>query len=183
MAREVIKVGMTPAHPGAFILDEVLEPLGLNVSSAAEVLGVRRATLSDLLNEKARLSPEMAMRVELAFGQSAEQLLRMQAWWDDIDVRKRASQLGVEKYKPVVRGQDGSASVRKRPLKISTGMPLYAMKYVSKGNAKHAVTRKADSGAFVTEVTKAGRASQSAGRTHTAGAKAAKKSKPSGRNR
>ena len=54
-------------HPGAFIKTEVLDELGLSVTKAAELLDVRCATLSDLVNEKAALSPEMALRLEKAF--------------------------------------------------------------------------------------------------------------------
>ena len=68
MDEEPIRVGMTPPHPGSFIRMEILDELGLPVARAAETLGVRRATLSNLLNEKARLSPEMAFRIEKAFG-------------------------------------------------------------------------------------------------------------------
>lgn len=53
----------SPAHPGGFIKHEIIEPLGLSVTAAADVLGVTRATLSTLLNERAHLSPEMALRV------------------------------------------------------------------------------------------------------------------------
>lgn len=67
-----------PAHPGGFIRHEIIEPLGLSVTAAAEVLGVTRATLSTLLNERARLSPEMALRVEKAFGISMDTLMQMQ---------------------------------------------------------------------------------------------------------
>ena len=63
MARKGIKVNMTPSHPGDFVRTEVLEELGLNVTKAAEILGVRRATLSDMLNGNASLSPEMALRI------------------------------------------------------------------------------------------------------------------------
>jgi antitoxin HigA-1 len=73
---------MTPPHPGEFIRDEILTELGLSVSEAADALGVRRATLSDLINGKAALSPEMALRVEKAFGVDMETLLRMPAWHD-----------------------------------------------------------------------------------------------------
>ena len=58
MATNGIKVNMTPSHPGDFIRTEVIEELGLNVTRAAQILGVRRATLSDLLNGNAALSPE-----------------------------------------------------------------------------------------------------------------------------
>ena len=67
MANADVEVKMTPSHPGDFIRTEILEELGLSVTRAAEILGVRRATLSDLLNEKSALSPEMALRVEKAF--------------------------------------------------------------------------------------------------------------------
>ena len=63
-----VRVNMTPSHPGDFIRTEIVDELGLSVTKAAEILGVRRATLSDLLNCKAALSPEMALRVEKAFG-------------------------------------------------------------------------------------------------------------------
>jgi addiction module HigA family antidote len=64
----VQKIGMTPPHPGSFIREEILDELRLSISQAAEALGVRRATLSDLVNGNAALSPEMALRIEKAFG-------------------------------------------------------------------------------------------------------------------
>ncbi|HTV34380.1 MAG TPA: HigA family addiction module antitoxin [Methylocella sp.] len=72
-----VKIGMKPSHPGAFIREEILEALGLSVARAAEVLCVRRATLSDLVNEHAALSAEMALRIEKAFGVDMDMLLRM----------------------------------------------------------------------------------------------------------
>ena len=75
-----IKMGMPPAHPGTFIRIEDLEVFGLSIAAAARILGVRRATLSDLVNGNAPLSREMALRVEKAFGLSMDLLLRMQAW-------------------------------------------------------------------------------------------------------
>ena len=95
-----IKIGMTPSHPGAFIRIEVLEELGLNVAAAARILGVRRATLSDLVNGNASLPPEMAMRVEKAFGVSMDLLLRMQAWHDAAKMRARADEVDVRRYQP-----------------------------------------------------------------------------------
>jgi addiction module HigA family antidote len=95
-----IKMGMTPPHPGAFIRIEALEELGLSVSAAARILGVRRATLSDLLNGNASLSPEMALRVEKAFGLSMDLLLRMQAWHDAKRMRARADEIDVRRYQP-----------------------------------------------------------------------------------
>ena len=95
-----IKMGMAPPHPGAFIRIEALEEFGLSVSAAARILGVRRATLSDLLNGNSSLSPEMAMRVEKAFGLSMDLLLRMQAWYDATHVRVRADEIDVRCYQP-----------------------------------------------------------------------------------
>ena len=92
------KIGMSPPHPGEFIRDEILTELGLSVSEAAEVLGVRRATLSDLVNGNAALSPEMALRVEKAFGVDMEMLLRMQAWHDAYAMRRRAGEIDVKRY-------------------------------------------------------------------------------------
>jgi addiction module HigA family antidote len=79
----------SPAHPGGFIKHEIIEPLGLSVTAAAEVLGVTRATLSTLLNERAHLSPEMALRMEKAFGVSMDTLMRMQNSYDIAQTRKR----------------------------------------------------------------------------------------------
>jgi antitoxin HigA-1 len=67
-----------PRHPGDLIKTEVIEALGLNVSKAAEILKLRRATLSDLLHGKPALTPEMAPRIEKAFGPDMDHLLRMQ---------------------------------------------------------------------------------------------------------
>lgn len=94
------KIGMKPSHPGKFIREEVLNELGLSVARAADVLGVRRATLSDLVNEKAALSPEMALRVEKAFGVSMDTLLRMQAWHDSYAMRQRAGEIDVKRFDP-----------------------------------------------------------------------------------
>ncbi|MCY3700288.1 MAG: HigA family addiction module antitoxin [Gemmatimonadetes bacterium] len=97
-----IKVNMTPAHPGDFVRTEVIEEMGLNVTKAAGILGVRRATLSSLVNGRAALSPEMALRIEKAFGVNMDMLLRMQAWHDVSRMRARANEVAVERYQPVV---------------------------------------------------------------------------------
>ncbi len=91
-------MGMAPVHPGEFVRTEILNELGLSIAKAARVLGVRAATLSDLVNEKASLSPEMAMRIELAFEVKADLLLRMQALFDGMTIRSRAAELGVKRY-------------------------------------------------------------------------------------
>lgn len=100
MTLEPVTIGMAPSHPGTFIREEVVEPLGLTIGQAADILAVRRATLSDLLNGKATLSPEMALRLEKAFGVSMDTLLRMQAWHDAHAMRLRAGEIKVERYDP-----------------------------------------------------------------------------------
>ena len=95
-----IQVNMTPTHPGDFIRTEVIEELELNVTKAAEILGVSRATLSDLLNGDTALSPEMALRIEKAFDVSMDMLLRMQAWYDASQMRARAGDVRVRRYTP-----------------------------------------------------------------------------------
>ena len=100
MSEPITKVGMAPCHPGEFIREEILHELHLPVARAAEILGVRRATLSDLVNGKAALSPEMALRIEKAFGVSMDTLLRMQAWHDSHAMRQRAGEIDVKRYEP-----------------------------------------------------------------------------------
>ena len=100
MTRKPIRVGMKPSHPGGFVRTEILDELNLSVSRAADILGVRRATLSDFVNEKAALSPEMALRMEKAFGVSMDTLLRMQAWHDSYVMRQRAGEIKVRRYQP-----------------------------------------------------------------------------------
>ena len=95
-----VSLRMTPSHPGQFIRVEVIDELGLNITKAAEILGVRRATLSALLNGRAGMSAEMALRVEKAFGVSMDMLLRMQAWYDASQMRARAREIAVEPYQP-----------------------------------------------------------------------------------
>ena len=100
MSNDPVKIGMKPPHPGDFIRTEILEALDLSIARAAEILDVRRATLSDLVNGKASLSPEMALRIEKAFGVSMDTLLRMQAWYDSYTMREHASEIQVKRYEP-----------------------------------------------------------------------------------
>ena len=87
-SERVTKIGMKPVHPGRFVRMEILEDLGLSVARAAEMLGVRRAALS----------PEMALRLEKAFGVSMDTLLRLQAWYDAERMRAQADEVSVEPY-------------------------------------------------------------------------------------
>ena len=85
----------SPAHPGEIIREEVLNPLALDVTKAASVLGITRPALSRMLNEKAALSPEMALRIEKAFGPKADHLMRIQLAYDMARAREKAGQLQV----------------------------------------------------------------------------------------
>jgi addiction module HigA family antidote len=71
-----------PPHPGGFVLRLCIEPLGLTVTEAASALGVTRTTLSELVNERRGISPEMAVRLSQVFGRSAESWLLQQAYYD-----------------------------------------------------------------------------------------------------
>jgi addiction module HigA family antidote len=71
-----------PPHPGGFVLRQCIEPLGLTITQAANALGVTRTTLSELVNEKRGISPEMAVRLSKVFGGSAESWLTQQAHYD-----------------------------------------------------------------------------------------------------
>ena len=94
----------SPAHVGGFVKSEVIEPLGLSVTAAAKVLGVTRAALSAVLNERADLSPEMALRIEKAFGISMDTLMRMQNSFDIAQTRKREGEIKVARFKSKADG-------------------------------------------------------------------------------
>lgn len=89
-----------PPHPGDIIKTEIIEALGLNVTNAAAILKVRRATLSDLLAGKASLSPEMALRIEKAFGPSMDHLLQMQLAYDVAQTRKLSRKITIKRFVP-----------------------------------------------------------------------------------
>ena len=86
-----------PPHPGDFIRTELLIPAGLSVTAAAKALGVSRPTLSSLLNCKADLSGDMALRIEKAFGVKMDTLMRMQVSYDIARTRKREMLIHVQR--------------------------------------------------------------------------------------
>ncbi len=86
-----------PPHPGDFIRTEIIEPAGLSVTAAAAALQVARPTLSSLLNGKADLSGDMALRIEKAFGVKMDTLMRMQASYDIARTRRREKQIHVRR--------------------------------------------------------------------------------------
>lgn len=92
-----------PPHPGKFIKDEIIDPAGLTVTAAASVLGVTRPALSHLLNGSADLSPEMALRIEKAFGVNMDTLMRMQTAYDIAKTRRTAASIKVRPFTPEAR--------------------------------------------------------------------------------
>lgn len=87
-----------PPHPGLSIKKNCLEPLGLNITEAAKVLGVARHTLSRVLNGHAAISPEMAIRLEKAGWSNAEFWLRRQSAYNLVQARKREDQIKVKHH-------------------------------------------------------------------------------------
>ena len=90
-----------PPHPGRSIKDACLDPLGLTVTEGARVLDVARHTLSRLINAQAGISPDMAIRLEKAFGSSADVWLRMQAAYDLAQARTHENRIDVKRYEAV----------------------------------------------------------------------------------
>ena len=89
-----------PPHPGRSVRENCLDPLGLSVNEAAEVLGVARHTLSRVLNGHAAISPDMANRLEKAGWSSAEFWLNRQTAYDLAQARKGEDSIKVERYQP-----------------------------------------------------------------------------------
>ena len=87
-----------PPHPGEIVRHECLEPLGLTVTQAAQGLGVTRQALSDLVNGKAGVSVEMAIRLSKAFGSTPRTWLGMQTAYDLWHARERAEHIEVERF-------------------------------------------------------------------------------------
>ena len=86
-----------PPHPGEILRELCLEPLGLSVTEAARALGVSRKTLSSILNGRSGISPEMAVRLSIAFNTTAESWLRQQLQFDLAQAESRRQSLQVKK--------------------------------------------------------------------------------------
>ena len=91
-----------PPHPGASVRYDCLEPLGLSVTDGARVLGVSRKQLSALVNGRAGISPEMAIRLDKAFGGGASTWYQLQAAYDMAQAMRRADEIRVEAPAEVV---------------------------------------------------------------------------------
>jgi antitoxin HigA-1 len=86
-----------PPHPGLSVRADCLEPLGLSVTKAAKALGVSRQALNNLINGQAAISPEMAIRLDKAFGGGADTWVRLQAAYDLAQAKKSANKLKVQR--------------------------------------------------------------------------------------
>jgi addiction module HigA family antidote len=89
-----------PVHPGTIVKHECIEALGLSVTGAASALGVARPTLSKVLNGRAAVSPEMAIRLSKAFGSRPETWLRMQMAYDLAQAQRFATEIKVKRVRP-----------------------------------------------------------------------------------
>ena len=91
---------LNPPHPGLSVRHDCLEPLDLSVTRAAEILGVTRQTLNDLIHCRRGISPEMAIRLDMAFGGGADAWVRLQAAYDLARARGKAGGIDVKRYRP-----------------------------------------------------------------------------------
>jgi addiction module HigA family antidote len=90
-----------PAHPGRIVRTACLEPLGLSVTDGAEILGVSRQTLNNVIHAKSGISPQMAIRLSKAFGSTPETWLRMQLAYDLAQARKDESKIKVRRHSAI----------------------------------------------------------------------------------
>jgi addiction module HigA family antidote len=90
----------SPPHPGRIVRQECLEPLGLSVTSAAKQLGVSRVALSELVNERRGISPEMAVRLSKAFGSTPEVWAGLQMQYDLAKALRSADKIKVRRLAP-----------------------------------------------------------------------------------
>ncbi|MBV8399263.1 MAG: HigA family addiction module antidote protein [Acetobacteraceae bacterium] len=91
-----------PPHPGLSVRHDFIQPLGLTITEAANILGVTRQTLNNLVNGKSGISADMAIRLDKAFGGGAETWLRLQMAYDLAQARRHAGDI---KVKPVRRSK------------------------------------------------------------------------------
>ena len=94
-----------PPHPGEILRELCIEPLGLTITEVAEALGISHKTLSTILNGRSGISPEMAVRLSLAFGTSSESWLNQQSQYDLWEAEKKRKQLNVKKLSAAFTGR------------------------------------------------------------------------------
>ena len=110
-------------HPGDFIRTEIIHPSGLSVTAAAKALKVSRPALSSLLNRKANLSGDMALRIEKAFGVKMDTLMRMQSSYDIACTRLRESKVKVRRV-PALESEPYKRSQRQALALMDKGFRL-----------------------------------------------------------
>ena len=95
------KMTRKPTHPGAVFFEDVMKPLNLSVTKTAQLLGVSRKALSEFINERSSLSPDMALRISIATGTSAESWMNMQQkltlWMAEQDAPTNVVQLSLNR--------------------------------------------------------------------------------------
>ena len=101
---------LNPPHPGLSVRYDCLDPLGLSVTKAADILGVTRQALNNLVNGKSGISPEMAIRLDKGFGGGAETWLRLQMAFDLAQARKREKKIVVRRVRRKARPERSRAS-------------------------------------------------------------------------
>jgi antitoxin HigA-1 len=89
-----------PVHPGRVVRHDCIEAVGLSITKAAEVLGVSRQALNNIVNERAGISPDMAIRLSKAFGSTPETWLQMQLAYDLAEARRHEGKIKVKRYEP-----------------------------------------------------------------------------------
>jgi addiction module HigA family antidote len=104
-----------PPHPGLAVRYDCLEPLGLSVTEAARGLGVTRQTLNDLIHGHRGISPDMALRLDRAFGGGAETWVRLQAAYDLAQARQAARARRMKVTRFAVLRRRGLPRLRRRP--------------------------------------------------------------------
>lgn len=100
---------LNPPHPGGFVKTEIIEERGLSVTDAAKVLGADRAELAAFLNGRASLSPDLAVRIQKAFGVRMDTLLRMQNSWNLAQARHLESEVTVNGFVPADAPEEAPA--------------------------------------------------------------------------
>lgn len=101
-----------PVHPGRIVREGCLVPLGLTVTAAAVHLGVSRQALNNLVNEKASMSPEMAIRLAKAFGSTTGMWMRLQLQYDEARARKLEPTIKVKRYRAPAKGKPAGRTAR-----------------------------------------------------------------------
>lgn len=91
---------LNPPHPGEHLREDWINALGLSITKAAKILGVARKTLDAVVNGRAGISPEMAIRISMAFGGEPDIWVRMQCAFDLAQAKQKAAEINVKRYEP-----------------------------------------------------------------------------------